>query len=171
MATIDWTKKKTVAMKEEEAHQQKISQAAYESDNIVLAALKKAQYETGNFTKAELSTFSLGHKFDEWTVGATYEKGKRIQYNEIAYEVQQKVTAMANQTPSTEGMLAIYTPISSRGQGTKDDPFEFIYGIMVYTGEYYTYNGKLWYAAGDMLPCTWYPGTAGVYQWEEVTNE
>lgn len=172
MATIDWSKKKTVAMKEEEAHQQKISQAAYESDQIILEALKKAQYETGTFTKAEISKFSLGHKFDEWTPGVTYKQGKRIQYKEIAYEVKQpSVTAIASQPPNLEGMLAVYAPISSKGSGTLEDPFEFIYGIYVDEGEYYTYNDKLWHAAGDMHPCTWYPGTPGLWQWEEVTNE
>ena len=52
--------------------------------------------------------------------------------------------------------------------GTAGKPFEFLYGMDVHSGEYYTYDAKLWLSTNDMLPCTWIPGTNGAW-WKEVT--
>lgn len=38
----------------------------------------------------------------------------------------------------------------------------------VYTGKYYTFQGKLYRAKADMIPCIWEPGTPGLWQWELV---
>ena len=46
----------------------------------------------------------------------------------------------------------------------------FISGRDVHEGSYYSYEGKLYLAKTDMTPCTWDPGTAGLWQWEEVTE-
>lgn len=84
------------------------------------------------------------------------------------YRVQNIVTPMEHQPPDGEGMLALYRPIDITHAGTKEDPIAWEYGMDCSAGLYYTYAGETWYCAGDMKPCVWYPGTAGVWQWEKV---
>ena len=35
-------------------------------------------------------------------------------------------------------------------------------------GKYYSYEGKTYLCKQTMTPCVWAPGTAGLWQWEEV---
>ena len=66
-------------------------------------------------------------------------------------------------------MLAIYRPLMPEHEGTLDDTIPFVYGMDVYNGKYYSYNGSVYLAKADMLPCTWAPGTQGLWQWELVS--
>ena len=86
------------------------------------------------------------------------------------YRVQNIVTPAKHQPPDGEGMLALYRPIDIAHAGTKEDPIAWEYGMDCSAGLYYTYAGELWKCAGDMKPCVWQPGTAGVWQWERVTE-
>lgn len=78
------------------------------------------------------------------------------------------VTPLESQPPHGEGMLAVYRPIDRIHAGTMEDPIPWVYGMDCTTGKYYSYKGGVWLCNGDMIPCTWAPGTAGVWQWEEV---
>lgn len=80
----------------------------------------------------------------------------------------QEVDSLENQPPGADGMLAVYRPLNTENTGTADDPVPFVNGMDVYTGKYYSFNGKTYLAKADMLPCTWDPGTEGLWQWEEV---
>lgn len=86
----------------------------------------------------------------------------------------QNVLALEPQAPDAEGMLAIYSPLSSSTEtssdGSRENPYSFLYGMTVDTGKYYTYNDQLYLAKSDMNPCVWHPGSPGVWQWELVTE-
>jgi len=86
------------------------------------------------------------------------------------YRVVQEVTPAAHQEPGGEGMLAIYRPIDVTHEGTLEDPIPWVYGMDCSTGLYYTYEGKTYLCEGDMKPCVWAPGSAGMWQWSEVTE-
>ena len=78
----------------------------------------------------------------DWEAAHHYEAGEIVNHEGQAYRVVQVVDSLEHQPPGAEGMLAIYR-----------------------------FNEKTYLAKADMLPCTWDPGTAGLWQWEEVTNE
>ena len=108
--------------------------------------------------------------YDQWQAGQSYAQGKRITYNGIVYEVQQQTTASEVYPPDAEGVLALYIPLSTDGQGTLEDPYLWIYGMAVQTGEYVIYNGTTYKAKGLMKPCTWLPGS-DINVWEEISND
>lgn len=89
------------------------------------------------------------------------------------YRVVQAVTPQEHQPPDGEGMLAIYRPINPEHAGTADDPIPWVYGMDCHAGKYYSYNGAVYMVAegGDMIPCTWPPDTAGMWQWVKVSAE
>ena len=103
-----------------------------------------------------------------WTAGKHYETGDIVNHDGQAYRVIQAVDALENQPPDAEGMLAIYRPIMPEHAGTLDDAIPFVNGMDVYNGKYYSYNDEVYLAKADMLPCTWAPGTEGIWQWELV---
>ena len=113
--------------------------------------------------------------FESWKAGETYSAGYRLEHKGIVYEVVQEVTAIENQPPDAEGMLAVYRPLSVDSEtgvepdGSMEHPFTYLYGMDVNKDRYYTFNDKLWIARADMPACVWDPGTAGLWQWEEVT--
>ena len=82
------------------------------------------------------------------------------------YRVVQAVTPQSHQAPSSAGMLAIYRPIDQTHAGTAEDPIPWVYGMDCTTGNYYTHNGTVYLCKGDMIPCVWEPGSAGLWQWE-----
>ena len=84
------------------------------------------------------------------------------------YRVVQAVTPQAHQPPHGEGMLAIYRPIDTAHAGTEEDPIPWVYGMDCTSGLYYSYNAAVYLCKGDMKPCVWAPGTAGLWQWEAV---
>lgn len=148
--------------------------AQLRAEAIVNAHMRSATLQTAAFSTAEFATLAAAHLFDSWQAGASYTAGQRIEHNGVVYEVVQAVTAQSPQPPDAAGMLAVYRPLSVDAEtgeepdGSRDNPYAFISGMDVHTGKYYTYDGKLWLAKADMLPCTWNPGTAGLWQWEEV---
>lgn len=103
----------------------------------------------------------------EWAAGQHYKALEIVNHEGQPYRVIQAVDALEHQAPGTEGMLAIYRPIDP-ATGTKDDPKTFFYGMDVENGLYYRYQGVLYIAKAAMPACTYYPGTAGMWQWEVV---
>lgn len=86
------------------------------------------------------------------------------------YRVVQAVTPQKHQPPDGEGMLAIYRPIDEEHTGAQDDPTPWVYGMDCEQGKYYTYGGKTYLCNLTMPACVWVPGTAGLWQWTEVTE-
>lgn len=156
--------------------QRNLSEAQRQANDIITAAMQRSAVQTMSFSAAEFAVMAKAKLFDEWTAGKTYEAGYRLVHEGVIYEVIQQVTAIETQPPSAEGMLAIYRPLSVDSEtgeepdGTLENPYTYLDGMDVYNGKYYTYNGKLYLAKADMIPCTWAPGTAGLWQWEEVTE-
>ena len=106
----------------------------------------------------------------DWEADHHYEAGEIVNHNGQAYRVIQEVDALENQPPGADGMLAIYRPLNPEHAGTQEDPIPFVNGMDVYNGKYYSFNGKTYLAKADMLPCVWNPGSEGVWQWDEVTD-
>lgn len=100
--------------------------------------------------------------------GSEIPSGVCLNYNNQIYRVVQNVKPIESQKPGDEGMLAIYRPIDKEHAGTISDPIPWINGMDCYKGKYYSYEGKKYLCNGDMIPCTWAPGTDGVHQWELV---
>ena len=107
----------------------------------------------------------------DWEADHHYDAGEIVNHEGQAYRVIQAVDSLEHQPPVAEGMLAIYRPLNPEHAGTQEDPIPFVNGMDVYNGKYYSFNEKTYLAKADMLPCTWDPGTAGLWQWEEVTTE
>ena len=104
--------------------------------------------------------------------GAELPEGRVIRDGGQLYRVVQAVTPQEHQAPHDEGMLAVYRPIDRAHAGTLEDPIPWVYGMDCYAGKHYSYGGKTYRVAegGDMTPCTWAPGTPGVWQWEEAED-
>lgn len=79
------------------------------------------------------------------------------------------VTPIESQPPDMDGMLAVYRPIEREHTGTMADPIPWVSGMDCRTGKYYSYEGVTYLCKGDMIPCVWTPGTAGLWQWEAVS--
>lgn len=159
-------------------HPKEVLEAAQKAEavSILNAYMRTTVLQTGTFSPAEFGVLAAAHMFDSWQAGASYSAGQRIEHNGVVYEVMQAVTAQSHQPPDAAGMLAVYRPLSvdaetgAEPDGSRDNPYAYTYGMDVYTGKYYTYDEKLWLAKSDMRPCTWNPGTAGLWQWEEVVG-
>lgn len=119
----------------------------------------------------DASALTLSPICPDWEADHHYEAGEIVNHEGQAYRVIQAVDSLENQPPGAEGMLAIYRPLNPEHAGTQEDPIPFVNGMDVYNGKYYSFNEKTYLAKADMLPCTWDPGTAGLWQWEEVTDE
>lgn len=150
-----------------------VAEATEASTTMLSARVMRSMAQTESFSVSEFATLAKAKQFPEWRAETEYAAKQRIIHEGTVYEVVQNTTAQEHQPPSAEGMLAVYRPLSSVGSygmdGTRGMPFEFIYGMDVHKGEYFTYDGKLWLATNDMLPCTWLPGSVGAW-WEEVTE-
>lgn len=159
---------------EAELAAQAVAEAAMRSFAILMARMQVDMAQTDTFAAAEFATFAKAGLFKEWAASQTYASGYRLVHNGIVYEVVNDVTSVENQPPDASGMLAVYRPLSvdpdsgDEPQGTKESPIPFIYGMDVGNGLYYSYKGKLYLAKTDMPACVWYPGTQGLWQWEEV---
>lgn len=141
-------------------------QIAYETQNALMQrVVAQAIPDDDDATALALSPIC-----PEWRDGVHYEAGEIVNYNGQAYRVVQAVDALEHQPPGAEGMLAIYRPLNQEHEGTQDDPIPYVYGMDVYNGKYYSFNGKTYLAKSDMTPCVWDPGTEGLWQWEEVTD-
>lgn len=142
--------------------------------SIISSSMARAYIQTASFSTGELALFSTAGLFDEWAPDVRYSKGFRLVCDGVVYEVQQDVRSIESQPPFAAGTLAVYRPLSvdpdsgDEPQGTKESPIPFIYGMDVGNGLYYSYEGKLYLAKTDMPACVWYPGTQGMWQWEEV---
>lgn len=138
-------------------------EAAYlASQGEVTAALDYATDEVAAGLPVEI--------YDAWTPGEHYASGKLLQHGGKLYRVAQELDASDIYPPDAEGVLALYRPVEPSHAGTIEDPIPWVYGMDCLAGQYYSYEGKLYKVAegGDMVPCTWAPGTEGVWQWEEV---
>ena len=132
-------------------------------------------FASGATTISDKQALSMASLFPVWPDGVN-EDGQYIQNQIVQHEgqlyriAQPTVTPQSHQTPSSEGMLAVYRPIDVGHEGTLEDPIPWVYGMDCYTGKYYSYNGNVYKCAGDMIACVWEPGSAGLWQWELVAE-
>ena len=146
--------------------------AVSEATTILTARAQRQLVQEADFTGAEFAVFARAGLFPPWTAGETYAPGNRLAHEGIVFEVQQPVTAQGHQPPGSEGMLAVYRPLSVDAEaghepdGDRDSPHQWLSGMDVYSGKYYAYEGKLYLARADMIPCVWPPNTPGLWQWE-----
>lgn len=101
--------------------------------------------------------------------GNKVDAGVCLVHDGQTYRVVQAVTPIESQPPDMEGMLAVYRPIEREHTGTMADPIPWVSGMDCRTGKYYSYEGVTYLCKGDMIPCVWTPGTAGLWQWEVVS--
>ena len=134
------------------------------------ADLELKSVSTSISLEDDATALTLSPVCPDWEADHHYEAGEIVNHDGQAYRVIQEVDSLESQPPGAEGMLAIYRPLNPEHAGTQEDPIPFVNGMDVYNGKYYSFNGKTYLAKADMLPCTWDPGTEGLWQWEEVTD-
>ena len=115
----------------------------------------------------DAAAFTLAPLCKTWTAGTHYDALEIVNHEGRPYRVVQAVDSLEHQMPGSAGMLAIYRPIDASA-GTKEDPKTFFYGMDVENGLYYRYQDVLYIAKADMPACVYYPGSEGVWQWEQV---
>ncbi|NLB91598.1 MAG: hypothetical protein GX786_10330 [Clostridiales bacterium] len=108
-----------------------------------------------------------------WVAGEQYGVNMVVKHKEKNYRIVPTggVTAQAHQPPDGVGMLAVYRPLSpnvDEVDGSKEKPYEFVYGMDVEKDKHYSYQGKTYVALQDAPNCIWYPGQAGVYIFKAV---
>ena len=117
----------------------------------------------------DAAAFTLAPLCKTWAAGTHYDAREIVNHEGQPYRVVQAVDSLEHQMPGSAGMLAIYRPIDP-APGTREEPKTFYFGMDVKEGLYYTSAGKLYLAKADLPACTYAPGTAGVWQWEEVAD-
>ena len=154
-----------------------------EAESQAAALLDKQQRiqaaQTMTFSAPEFRLLAKAKYFDTWQPNTHYDKGKRLLWNGVVYEVRQEggVDSLENYPPDGEGLLAVYRPLSVDSEtgesatGTIDDPIPWSYGIEIKQYKYYSHNGKIWYAKQPQNEALWEPGSQGTEAlWEEVTE-
>lgn len=96
-------------------------------------------------------------EYGQWQPGETYKAGKLLQYEGVALQVRQQVTAQAHQPPFSEGMTAIYIPyLVPDEKGVKT----YKYGCSTKRGErFYGEDGKIYEHIAVDNPSNIYPPT------------
>ncbi|PWM78042.1 MAG: hypothetical protein DBX90_10005 [Lentisphaerae bacterium] len=117
----------------------------------------------------DAAAFTLAPLCKMWAANTHYDALEIVNHEGQPYRVVQAVDSLEHQMPGSAGMLAIYRPIDP-APGTREEPKTFYLGMDVKEGLYYTSAGKLYLAKADLPACTYAPGTAGVWQWEEVAD-
>lgn len=141
-----------------------VEQIAYETQSTLMQRVVAQAIPLED----DATALALAPVCPEWAAGTHYEAGEIVNHEGQAYRVVQSVDSLEHQPPGAEGMLAIYRPLNTENAGTVDDPIPYVYGMDVYNGKYYSFNGKTYLAKADMQPCVWDPGTPGLWQWELV---
>lgn len=159
--------------KPENVQARKVAAAQSDSANVVAAYLQESVLQTADFKPEEYALFALAEMYPQWKPNTNYVANQRIQYEGIVYKVVQNVYSLEHQKPGSEGRLAIYSPLCNSyddaRDGSRSNPYIFFLGMEVTEGKYYQYNGTVYVANAYMNPCVWAPGTAGVWQWAEVS--
>lgn len=124
-------------------------------------------------TFSDITALSIPDLLPTWdellSAGNEVADGVCLVHNGQTYRVVQAVTPIESQPPDMEGMLAIYRPVDREHTGALSDPIPWVSGMDCRTGKYYSYEGVTYLCKGDMIPCVWTPGTAGLWQWEAVS--
>lgn len=141
--------------------------AAYQ---MALAARISLKFNTSLSDNEAMEVKDL---FPIWPNGVNaegnYVQNQYLTHKGQLYQIMQPtVKPIESQPPDGVGMLAVYRPVDNTHAGTLEDPIPWVYGMDCFEGKYYSYEGAVYYCKGDMKPCVWYPGQAGVYQWEKV---
>lgn len=156
----------------EQVQYRAITAATTQANQILMTKMAAPMLQTADFSAEEYTVFATAELFPKWAADTDYTANQRIQHNGIVYKVVQDVHSLEHQAPDAEGMLAIYQPLNSAAggehAGTQEAPVPFIYGMSVSEGKYYSYEEKIYLCKAEMSPCVWYPGTAGMWQWELV---
>ena len=156
----------------EKTAQAEYHEALSEASAILTARAQRRIVQAESFSPAEFAVFAKAGLFPAWAPGAEYAAGDRVDYKGAAYEAMQPVSAQAHQPPGSDGMLAVYRPISANPasgaepDGSRENPLAYTGGMDVFSGKYYAFEGALYHARADMLPCVWAPNTPGLWQWE-----
>ena len=109
---------------------------------------------------SDAEALSVSGLQEKWEVGRVFKEedvNKVVWWKGKLYRIVSPHTAQAHYPPDGEGLLAIYRPIDIGHAGTADDPIPFMYGMDVTAWLYYSYEGTVWIAKKDMIPCVWYP--------------
>lgn len=141
-----------------------------------IAAASKFYVRAMSANVPDTQALEMPDLFETWdealSSGEKLEKDTIINDGGTLYRVVQAdgVTPQEHQPPHGDGMLAVYRPIDQSHAGTIEDPIPWIYGMDCKTGQYFSYNGTVYLCKGDMIPCVWTPGSAGLWQWEAVSQ-
>lgn len=110
-------------------------------------------------------------QYPEWEPSKVYKAGDLVQYQGMAVQIRQDVTAQAHQPPFSAGMTAIYIPyLVADENGIKP----FAYGCAANTGElFYAQDGAVYQYIGVDNPSCIYPPSKelpALWQRQSQTN-
>jgi len=142
-----------------------IREVVEEKAAVLLLSQIIVQRQSGLLKDAEALTAPSA--FEIWAPDMSYSAEQIISHEGSLYRVKQNISqSVAHQPPGASGMLAVYSPIVRGHDGTQADPIPYIYGMDCRAGKYYIFEDTLYLCAADMIPCTWPPGSPGVWQWQ-----
>lgn len=156
-----------------QAEEQAVHEQLLNSQTVEAAKVFAAQ----SINLSDSEVLAMPDLFPVWedvlAAGKKLTEGTVLRDGKTLYRVVQAggVVPQENQPPHAEGMLAVYRPIELSHAGTADDPIPWEYGMDCRAGQYFSYEGHVYRVAegGDMIPCVWAPGTAGLWQWELIS--
>lgn len=164
---VKWRKDSVKAIQEKEASDS--HDRSYDSQVQVAAMAFCATATTITDTQALLMVDLFPLWEDLLAAGNKLEQNTILKDGDTLYRVVSAggVIPQEHQPPHGEGMLAVYRPIDQSHAGTLEDPIPWVYGMDCHAGVYFSYQGHIYQVAegGDMVPCVWAPGTAGLWQW------
>lgn len=131
-------------------------------------AIRAATQTVAAYAPDEIAVAQPLELYDKWEADTKYTEDKLLVHEDRLYRVEQDLTSSSVYPPGSDGTLALYRPIDPAHAGTQDDPIPWVFGMDCYEGKYYSYNDKIYLCNANMKPCTWAPGTAGLWQWTEV---
>ena len=109
---------------------------------------------------------------DVLAAGEKLAEGTILKDGTVLYRVVQPggVTPQEHQPPHGEGCWRFTAPLTRAMPEHFEDPIPWVYGMDCHAGVYFSYQGHIYKVAegGDMVPCTWAPGTPGLWQWELI---
>lgn len=143
--------------------------ASEEAQALIMPRLVKVTARTETFTPEEFNIFGKAGLYDNWEPNRNYPTAKRLLYSGIVYQTRQPVLSQAHQLPGSTGMESIYLPISREGEisdGSREHPFNFIWGMSVYPMKYYSYSDHVYqYIFETANPACYYnPGEANFWE-------
>lgn len=100
---------------------------------------------------SDSQALEMKNLFPRWEefINSKLPKGYKVLYNGLLYKVKQDITTvLENQAPSID-TAALYEEINETNAGTKEDPIPYNNNMELFSGKYYSQDGKTYKCTRD----------------------